>query len=64
MLSIAMIPLLVKKGLIVFQNDLMFFLLLLSEIRFISIFGHVVTFAVVFFILIGQEVFPRRPLEV
>ena len=31
MVSLAMIPLLVKKALIVFQNDLLPFLLLLSE---------------------------------
>ena len=54
MLLLAMIPLLVKKGLIAFQNDLPLFLLLLFENSFFSIFGHIVAF--VFFL--GQEVFP------
>ena len=57
-----MIPLLVKKDLIAFQNDLLPFLLLIFENTFFSISGHVVAF--VFFIFIGQEVFPKKPLEV
>ena len=57
-----MIPLLVKKALIAFQNDLLPFLLLLFENTLcFSIFGHVVAF--VFFIFISKEVFPRRLLE-
>ena len=62
MLSLVMIPLLVKKGLIAFQNDLLHFLLSPFENMLFSIFDHVIAFA--FFVFIGQEVFLRRPLEV
>ena len=65
MLSFVMIPLLVKKGLITFQNDLLhtFFCWQFFKVyTFFSLFGHAVAFDS--FIFIGQEVFLRRPLEV
>ena len=63
MLSLVMIPLLVKKGLIVFQNNLLpFFVVTFQKYAFYSIFGKAVAF--LFFIFIGQKVFPRRPLEI
>ena len=60
MLSLVLILLLVKKGLITFQFDLLPFLLLPFENALLSIFGNVVEF---FFVNIGQDVSPRRLLK-
>ena len=61
-LSLVMIPIFVKKSLIAFQNDLLAFLLLLFENTF---FTHNWSCCCIsFYHFIGQEVFPRRLLEV
>ena len=59
MLPLDMIPLLLKSGLIALQNGLLPYAVTFRKYTF---FSHVVAF--VFFIFIGQQVFPRRPLKV
>ena len=57
MLSLVMIPLLVKKGLIVFQNDLLPFFAVTFRKHFFSVFGQVVAFGL-FFHLYRPRRFP------